>query len=140
MVTLGPPLVACLASTHLVRKALALGELAVGLDHHDRVVVLDGDLDVPEVVLLEEGRLPMLPGLTRTAAQPASMAANTYSGWKWTSVRVVVVDCTDTGAPPPTGPGPAWIRRGARRGATGRAGTSGTPSGTGTVAVIPCSR
>ncbi|CAM5654774.1 hypothetical protein STENM223S_04107 [Streptomyces tendae] len=90
----------------------------------------------------------MLPGLTRTAAQPASMAAKTYLGWKWMSaitgicdflaitgsasasscvgqatrtiwqpdavssaicwrvapmseVRVVVIDCTDTGAPPP---------------------------------------
>src|SRR3954468_1453193 len=27
----------------------------------------------------------MLPGLTRTAAQPASMAAKTYFGWKWMS-------------------------------------------------------
>ena len=27
----------------------------------------------------------MLPGLTRTAAQPASMAAKTYLGWKWMS-------------------------------------------------------
>src|SRR5664279_3736942 len=27
----------------------------------------------------------MLPGFTRTAAQPASMAANTYLGWKWMS-------------------------------------------------------
>src|SRR5256885_15196736 len=95
----------------------------------------------------------MLPGLTRTAAQPASIAANTYFGWKWMSamtgicdlraicgrastssadgtatrtiwqpdavssaicwtvlftsaVSVVVIDCTDTGAPPPTGTGP----------------------------------
>ena len=94
----------------------------------------------------------MLPGLTRTAAQPASIAANTYLGWKWMSaitgicdfraiagsastsscdgtatrtiwqpdavssaiccsvaltsaVSVVVIDCTDTGAPPPTGTG-----------------------------------
>ena len=92
----------------------------------------------------------MLPGFTRTAAQPASMAANTYLGWKWMSaitgicdlramsasasasscdgtatltiwqpvavssaiccsvaftsaVSVVVIDCTETGAPPPTG-------------------------------------
>src|SRR5438045_5695791 len=92
----------------------------------------------------------MLPGLTRTAAQPASIAAKTYLGWKWMSaitgicdlraiwarasasswdgtatrtiwqpdavssaicwrvaltsaVNVVVMDCTDTGAPPPTG-------------------------------------
>jgi hypothetical protein len=28
----------------------------------------------------------MLPGLTRTAAQPASMAAKTYRGWKWIGV------------------------------------------------------
>src|SRR5688572_20871866 len=27
----------------------------------------------------------MFPGFTRTAAQPASMAANTYFGWKWMS-------------------------------------------------------
>ena len=42
-----------------VQRVVALGgELLVGLDHDDRVVVLDGDLDVAEVVLLEEGRLP----------------------------------------------------------------------------------
>ena len=95
----------------------------------------------------------MLPGLTRTAAQPASIAANTYLGWKWMSaitgicdfraiagsasasswlgqatrtiwqpdavssaiccrvaltsaVRVVVIDCTETGCslPTPTAP------------------------------------
>ncbi|GLX47129.1 hypothetical protein Shyhy01_00790 [Streptomyces hygroscopicus subsp. hygroscopicus] len=45
-------------------------------------------------------------------------------------VRVVVIDCTDTGAPPPTATGPTWIRRDRRRGATCRAGTSGTPRGT----------
>ena len=91
----------------------------------------------------------MLPGFTRTAAQPASIAAKTYFGWKWMSaitgicdlraiagsasasswlgqatrtmsqpvavssaiccrvalmsvVGVVVIDCTDTGASPPT--------------------------------------
>lgn len=27
----------------------------------------------------------MLPGLTRTAAQPASIAAKMYFGWKWMS-------------------------------------------------------
>ena len=95
----------------------------------------------------------MLPGLTRTAAQPASIAAKTYFGWKWMSaitgicdflaiagsastsswdgtatrtiwqpdavssaiccsvaltseVSVVVIDCTLTGAPPPTGTRP----------------------------------
>ncbi len=98
----------------------------------------------------------MLPGFTRTAAHPASIAANTYFGWKWMSaitgicdlraivasasasscvghatrtiwhpaavssaiccsvapmseVRVVVIDCTDTGASPPTATGPTWI-------------------------------
>src|SRR5580704_4239247 len=90
----------------------------------------------------------MLPGFTRTAAQPASIAAKTYLGWKWMSamtgicdlraisgsasasscdgtatrtiwqpaavssaiccsvaltsaVSVVVIDCTEIGAPPP---------------------------------------
>ena len=94
----------------------------------------------------------MLPGFTRTPAQPASIAANTYLGWKWMSaitgmpdflamagsasasswlgtatrttwqpaavssaiccrvaltsaVSVVVIDCTDTGASPPTATG-----------------------------------
>ena len=95
----------------------------------------------------------MLPGLTRTAAHPASIAAKTYFGWKWMSAitgiwrllgdrrqrrhvvgrrhrhpddlaagggqlgdllqggvdiggEVVVIDCTDTGASPPTGTEP----------------------------------
>src|SRR5215831_6512268 len=112
----------------------------------------------------------MLPGFTRTAAQPASIAANTYLGWKWMSaitgicdlraicgsasasswegtatrtiwqpvavssaiccrvaftsaVSVVVIDWTDTGAPPPTGtaclPWPTMIWRDLRRGASG---------------------
>ena len=120
----------------------------------------------------------MLPGLTRTAPQPASMAANTYFGWKWMSamtgicdlraisgsasasscdgtatrtiwqpdavssaiccsvaftsaVTVVVIDCTDTGAPPPTGtaclPLPTMIWRDLRRGASGSAGGCGMP-------------
>src|SRR3954453_6254560 len=34
----------------------------------------------------------MLPGLTRTAAQPASMAANTYLGWKWMSAMTGMAD------------------------------------------------
>ncbi len=118
----------------------------------------------------------MLPGLTRTAAQPASIAAKTYLGWKWMSaitgifdlramagrasasswegqatrtiwqpeavssaicwrvastsaVRVVVMDCTETGASPPTATEPTWICRDGRRGAS-RAGTAGMPSAT----------
>src|SRR5919205_2091559 len=35
----------------------------------------------------------MLPGLTRTAAQPASMAAKTYRGWKWMSAITGICDC-----------------------------------------------
>src|SRR5499433_344718 len=120
----------------------------------------------------------MLPGFTRTAAQPASIAANTYLGWKWMSamtgicdffaiagsasasscdgtatrtiwqpvavssaicckvaftsaVSVVVIDWTDTGAPPPTGtaclPLPTTIWRDLRRSATGCAGSPGMP-------------
>ncbi len=34
----------------------------------------------------------MLPGLTRTAAQPASIAANTYLGWKWISAMTGICD------------------------------------------------
>src|SRR4051794_40896186 len=45
-------------------------------------------------------------------------------------VRVVVIDCTDTGAPPPTATGPTWICRETRRSAIGRTGTSGTPKET----------
>src|SRR5512133_2759911 len=34
----------------------------------------------------------MFPGLTRTAAQPASMAAKTYLGWKWMSAITGIWD------------------------------------------------
>lgn len=123
----------------------------------------------------------MLPGLTRTAAQPASIAAKTYFGWKWMSaitgiedfraivarasasscvgqatrtiwqpeavssaicwsvapmseVRVVVIDCTETGASPPTATLPTWIWRLLRRSAS-RVGTVGIPRA---IAVIFC--
>src|SRR4051794_14123922 len=116
----------------------------------------------------------MLPGLTRTAAQPASMAAKTYFGWKWMSaitgscdffaiagnastsscdgtatrtiwqpaavssaiccnvaltsaVSVVVIDCTLTGAPPPTGTEPTMSCRLCRRSASGGGGAEGMP-------------
>src|ERR1039457_3386119 len=128
----------------------------------------------------------MLPGLTRTAPQPASIAANTYFGWKWMSaitgicdlraicgsasasscdgtatrtiwqpvavssaiccsvaltsaVTVVVIDWTETGAPPPTGtaclPLPTMIWRDLRRGASGSGGSCGRPRST-VIAVI----
>ena len=116
----------------------------------------------------------MLPGFTRTAAQPASIAANTYFGWKWMSaitgicdfvaiagsasasswlgtatrtmsqpvavssaiccsvalmseVRVVVIDCTLTGASPPTSTLPTLIWRVGRRGARVGGGRAGSP-------------
>src|SRR3954471_13293258 len=34
----------------------------------------------------------MFPGFTRTAAQPASIAANTYLGWKWMSAITGICD------------------------------------------------
>src|SRR4029078_5852209 len=37
------------------------------------------------ISLTWSSNLRMLPGLTRTAAQPASIAAKTYFGWKWMS-------------------------------------------------------
>src|SRR5205807_2129710 len=36
--------------------------------------------------------LRMLPGFTRTAAHPASIAANTYLGWKWMSAITGICD------------------------------------------------
>ena len=35
----------------------------------------------------------MLPGFTRTAAQPASMAAKMYFGWKWMSAITGILLC-----------------------------------------------
>src|SRR6266536_4227166 len=40
----------------------------------------------------------MLPGLTRTAAQPASIAAKTYLGWKWMSAITGICDLRAIGA------------------------------------------
>ena len=214
-----------LGDAEVQRPVAALGEQLVGAHHDDRVVVLDRDLEVVEVVLLEQrashtrrlderlGRglavlleqplveragvdadpdrdaggpwraaaisltwssnCRMLPGLTRTAAQPASIAAKTYFGWKWMSaitgicdllgdrrqrlgvvlasgtatrtmsqpdavssaiccsvaltseVSVVVIDCTETGASPPTPTLPTLIWRVWRRGASTGGGRGG---------------
>lgn len=123
----------------------------------------------------------MLPGFTRTAAQPASIAANTYFGWKWMSamtgmfdffaitasasasscvgqatrtmsqpeavssaicwsvapmseVLVVVIDCTEICASPPTATEPTWILRLTLRSAS-FVGTAGIPR---EMAVICC--
>ena len=126
------------------------------------------------ICLTWSSNLRMLPGLTRTAAQPASMAAKTYFGWKWMSamtgicdfcaiagsasassargqatrtmsqpeavssaicwsvelmseVSVVVIDCTETGASPPTSTFPTLIWRVLRRGASTGGGAEGMP-------------
>jgi hypothetical protein len=42
-------------------------------------------------------------------------------------VSVVVIDCTDTGAPPPTSTEPTLIWRLARRGASAGGGVAGMP-------------
>jgi hypothetical protein len=47
-----------LGDAEVQRPVAALGEHLVGPDHDDRVVVLDRDLEVVEVVLLEQARLP----------------------------------------------------------------------------------
>ena len=134
-----------LGHAEVQRPVAGLGEQLVGAHHDDRVVVLDRDLEVVEVVLLEQRGLPdgglderlgrrlavllqqplveragvdadpdracrgpwrpaaisltwssnfrMLPGLTRTAAQPASIAAKTYFGWKWMSAMTGIWLC-----------------------------------------------
>jgi len=126
------------------------------------------------ICLTWSSNLRMLPGFTRTAAQPASIAANTYFGWKWMSaitgicdlramagsasasswvgtatrtmshpeavssaicwsvalmsvVGVVHMDCTLTGASPPTATLPTWIFRVGRRGARTGTGAWGMP-------------
>src|SRR6478736_7459291 len=45
------------------------------------------------ISLTWSSNLRMLPGLTRTAAQPASMAAKTYFGWKWMSAMTGIWLC-----------------------------------------------
>src|SRR5215467_6577432 len=64
---------------------------------------------------------------TRTIWQPAAVSSAICCSVAFTSaVSVVVIDCTDTGAPPPTGtacgPLPTTICRAVRRGASGTGG------------------
>jgi hypothetical protein len=44
------------------------------------------------ICLTWSSNLRMLPGFTRTAAQPASIAAKTYFGWKWMSAITGIWD------------------------------------------------
>ena len=45
------------------------------------------------ISLTWSSNLRMLPGFTRTAAQPASIAAKTYFGWKWMSAITGICEC-----------------------------------------------
>src|SRR5829696_10240078 len=51
------------------------------------------DLAAAAISLTWSSNLRMLPGFTRTAAQPASMAAKTYFGWKWMSAMTGICEC-----------------------------------------------
>src|SRR5712692_266481 len=69
---------------------------------------------------------------TRTIWQPEAVSSAICCKVAFTSaVTVVVIDCTETGAPPPTGtacfPLPTTIWRDLRRGASGSAGGMGMP-------------
>ncbi len=44
------------------------------------------------ISLIWSSNFLMLPGFTRTAAHPASIAANTYFGWKWMSAITGICD------------------------------------------------
>src|SRR3954463_11466877 len=72
---------------------------------------------------------------TRTIWQPEAVSsAICCSVAPMSAVRVVVIDCTDTGASPPTATDPTWIFRLLRRSAS-LSGTDGIPS---EMAVIRC--
>src|SRR5690348_10223238 len=65
---------------------------------------------------------------TRTIWQPDAVSSAICCRVAFTSeVSVVVIDCTLTGAPPPTGTLPTMIWRLLRRGASGGGGTAGIP-------------
>src|SRR6266568_4221733 len=68
---------------------------------------------------------------TRTIWQPAAVSAAICCSVALTSaVSVVVIDCTDTGASPPTSTEPTRICRDLRRGASVGGGRAGMPSDT----------
>nr|BFE34578.1 hypothetical protein GCM10010200_068290 [Actinomadura rugatobispora] len=73
---------------------------------------------------------------TRTIWHPDAVNSAICCNVAFTSaVSVVVIDCTDTGASPPTGTSPTMIRRDARRAATGR--DSPAPPASSRIAGIP---
>src|SRR6201995_2754325 len=71
-------------------------------------------------------------------SQPAAVSSAICCRVALTSeVSVVVIDCTDTGASPPTATDPTWIWRDLRRGASTGGGEAGIPSETVTPPVSP---
>src|SRR4051812_15945048 len=76
---------------------------------------------------------------TRTIWQPDAVSSAICCSVALTSaVNVVVIDCTEIGAPPPIFTPPTSICRVGRRGASGWTGTSGIPSDTAvTVSTFP---
>jgi hypothetical protein len=72
---------------------------------------------------------------TRTIWQPAAVSSAICWRVSLTStVFVVVMDCTLTGAPPPTATDPTWICRDWRRGASDGGAGSGIPRLTAVIA------
>ena len=65
---------------------------------------------------------------TRTIWQPEAVSSAICCRVAFTlAVSVVVIDCTDTGAPPPTGTGPTMIWRDDLRSASSAGGVCGIP-------------
>ena len=72
----------CFSSSRLSRDP-ALTPIRIGMPAADAALAISPTLSSNAL---------MLPGLTRTAAQPASMAAKTYLGWKWMSAMTGICD------------------------------------------------
>ena len=109
---------------------------AAGVDRGEHVLGLevdvgdDRDLRLARDLPAARRRRPGTGTATRTIWQPVAVSSAICCSVAFTSaVSVVVIDCTDTGAPPPTGtaclPLPTMIWRDLRRGASGCAGRLG---------------
>ena len=89
-------------ASHIADSASASGVALPYLSMHPLVQRAGVDPDPDRGAVVLRGRaaisltwssnLRMLPGFTRTAAQPASIAANTYLGWKWMSAITGICD------------------------------------------------
>src|SRR5215510_6551735 len=72
----------CLASSRLSSDP-ALTPIRIGTPAADAALAISPTLSSKALIL---------PGLTRTAAHPASIAAKTYLGWKWMSAITGICD------------------------------------------------